>query len=292
MAPGRSCTPRSSKGQAATVARHAPGHSAHAASPRPAVMAERQQMIELSGVSRHFGGVCAVDRLDLTVGQGQVFGLIGPNGSGKSTTLNLIAGLQELTAGRIVFGGRDISRVPLRERIGYGLARTFQHSRLFGQLTVWDNLRLAWNARRGAARNPVSRWFGRAPPGARDEIAEALRTAKLLHKKDVLAADLPFAEQRRLELARALATRPRLLLLDEPAAGMEAEEVDLLRGQIIGLRRTGMTILLVEHVMDLVMAVTDRIAVLDFGRKIAEGTPLEIRGSPVVRTAYLGGEVR
>ncbi|HSK42112.1 MAG TPA: ABC transporter ATP-binding protein, partial [Arenibaculum sp.] len=218
--------------------------------------------------------------------------LIGPNGSGKSTTLNLIAGLQEPTAGRIVFGGRDISRVPLRERVGCGLARTFQHSRLFDQLTVWDNLRLAWDARGDVAgRNPVARWFGRAA-GSRDAIAEALRSSGLIHKKDVLAADLSFGERRRLELARALATRPRLLLLDEPAAGMEAEEVDFLRERIAGLRRTGLTVLLVEHVMDLVMAVSDRIAVLDFGRKIAEGTPLEIRGSPVVRTAYLGGEVR
>lgn len=247
-------------------------------------------MIELSGVSRSFGGVRAVDGLDLTVGQGQIFGLIGPNGSGKSTTLNLIAGLLDLTAGRIVFGGKDISRTPLHRRVGCGIARTFQHSRLFGQLTVRENLWAARNARGDAGRGPSIRWFGPTRK-AREEVDQALHAAGLAHRGDALAADLSYGEQRRLELARALATGPRLLLLDEPAAGMDAGEIDHLREQIAGLRFAGVTVLLVEHVMDLVMAVADRIAVLDFGRKIAEGTPPEIRNDPAVRRAYLGGEV-
>lgn len=232
-------------------------------------------MIELSGVSRHFGGLRAVDALDLTVVQGQVFGLIGPNGSGKSTTLDLISGLLEPTAGRILFDGRDIGRLPPHVRAGRGLARTFQHGRVFRSLTVQDNLRAA--LRRGAGL---------------DEIGRALRFADLAHAKDALAADLSFGEQRRLELARAMVARARLLLLDEPAAGMDAGEIDRLREQIAGLRQAGVAILLVEHVMDLVASVTDRIAVLNFGRKIAEGTPAEILGSPVVREAYLGVGVR
>jgi branched-chain amino acid transport system ATP-binding protein len=245
-------------------------------------------MMELSGVSRSFGGVRAVDGLDLEIGQGQVFGLIGPNGSGKSTTLNLISGLLEPTAGRIVLDGKDISRAPLHSRIGCGMSRTFQHSRLFGQLTVWENLLAAQDARGSAGRGWWGRWFGRAR-GYGEAVEQALHSSGLAHRRDALASDLSYGEQRRLELARALATRPRLLLLDEPAAGMDAGEIGHLRLQIAGLRRAGVAVLLVEHVMDLVMAVADRIAVLDFGRKIAEGTPPEIRNDPAVRRAYLGG---
>jgi branched-chain amino acid transport system ATP-binding protein len=245
-------------------------------------------MIRLSKVSRHFGGVRAVDELDLNVDEGQVFGLIGPNGSGKSTTINLIGGVFPLTAGRIEFAGREISRLPAHRRVEHGMARTFQNIRLFGRLTVWQNL---WVARRtlngDAMPGFLARWFG-GPHKAREEIAELLEFSGLVHKQDELAANLAFGEQRRLELARALATRPRLLLLDEPAAGMNSEEVGQLRDRIIDLRRRGITILLVEHVMELVMGVTDRIAVLNFGRKIAEGTPKEVRANREVREAYLG----
>jgi branched-chain amino acid transport system ATP-binding protein len=240
-------------------------------------------MIELSGVSAHFGGVRALDGLDLKIGPGEILGLIGPNGSGKSTTLNLIAGLSKPTGGRILFGGQDIGRMPLHRRAGLGIARTFQHNRLFNQLTVWENLAAA---RSGGSL--VSRWFSRTHRGD-DGIAGALRSAGLADKSGELACNLSFAEGRRLELARALVNGPRLLLLDEPAAGLDLDEMEFLRNRITGLRRSGVTVLLVEHVMDLVMGVCDRIAVLDFGRRIAEGTPAEIRNSPVVRKAYLGG---
>jgi len=246
-------------------------------------------MLELKAASRHFGGVRAVDGLDLAVAEGAIFGLIGPNGSGKSTTVNLVTGLFPLTTGQILFRGADLAGVPVHKRLGLGIARTFQNIRLFGHLSVWQNLWVAQNSPEDHARRGFfSRWLG-GSSGVRAEIGELLEFAGLAAKQDELAGNLAFGEQRRLELARALAARPQLLLLDEPAAGMNAEEVGQLRERILKLRGRGVTILLVEHVMELVMGVTDRIAVLNFGQKIAEGTPGEIQADPLVKKAYLGG---
>ena len=246
-------------------------------------------MLELRSLSRHFGGVRAVDGLDLTVREGQIFGLIGPNGSGKSTTVNVITGLFAPTAGSVLFRGQDLAALATHRRLRAGIARTFQNIRLFGQLSVWQNLWVAQNSAEDQARQGFfARWLG-GQRGVRDEIGQLLEFSGLAHKRDELAANLAFGEQRRLELARAMAAKPRLLLLDEPAAGMNSEEIGQLRDRILKLRERGVTILLVEHVMELVMGVTDRIAVLNFGQKIAEGTPAEIQAHPAVRKAYLGG---
>jgi ABC-type branched-subunit amino acid transport system ATPase component len=246
-------------------------------------------MLELAQVARHFGGVRAVDQLSLKVEAGQIFGLIGPNGSGKSTTVNLVTGLFPLTSGAIRFRGADLAPVPVHRRLALGIARTFQNIRLFGHLTVWQNLWVAQNSPEDhAKRGFISRWLG-GSRGVRAEIGELLEFSGLAHKQDELASNLAFGEQRRLELARALAARPKLLCLDEPAAGMNAEEIGELAGRIRAVRDRGVTVLLIEHHMELVMDVTDRIAVLNFGQKIAEGTPAEVQADAAVRKAYLGG---
>ncbi len=246
-------------------------------------------MLELRALSKHFGGVKAVENLDLTVRNGEIFGLIGPNGSGKSTTVNLICGLFPVTAGQVLFEGADITAAKPHRCVALGVARTFQNIRLFGHLTVWQNL---WVAQSGGARPGrfMARWLG-GRRRARASVERLLEFSGLAAKRDFLAGNLAFGEQRRLELARALAANPKLLLLDEPAAGMNREEIHQLDERLRALKRDGKTIVLVEHVMELVMGVTERIAVLNFGRKIAEGTPAEIRANAAVREAYLGGSV-
>ncbi|MGY4225090.1 branched-chain amino acid transport system ATP-binding protein [Bradyrhizobium sp. USDA 4503] len=244
-------------------------------------------MLEVRGLAKHFGGVRSVDGIDFTIRPGEVFGLIGPNGSGKSTIVNLISGLYEPTGGQILFEGNDIGRVPAHRRLSLGLARTFQNIRLFSNLTVWENLWMAENAPSHRTGGFLKRWIG-GRKEARDRMKRALEFSGLAHRADDFAGSLAFGEQRRLELARALAAEPKLLLLDEPAAGMNAEEIAELDERIRLLQKESYTILLIEHHMELVMAVTDRICVLNFGRKIAEGTPVEVQADAAVREAYLG----
>ena len=245
-------------------------------------------MLELKALTKNFGGVQAVDKLELSVNQGEIVGLIGPNGSGKSTTVNLICGLFPVSDGQVIFQHQEITNQPPHQVLAHGIARTFQNIRLFGELSVWQNL---WVAQNAPADIKQTRFLKRWLSGSRQQrksIVEALEFSGLADKADELAANLAFGEQRRLELARALAAKPTLLLLDEPAAGMNREEVRQLDERLRALRDRGITILLVEHVMELVMGITDRIAVLNFGRKIAEGTPTEIQNNAQVREAYLG----
>lgn len=246
-------------------------------------------MLELSKLSRHFGGVKAVDELDLVVNKGEIMGLIGPNGSGKSTTVNLITGVYRPSAGTMYFKGSDISQLDLHQRSQLGIARTFQNIRLFGNLTVWQNLWAARVVRETGWKGFRERWLSGAA-AAREHSEELLEFADLAHKRDMLASQLAFGEQRRLELIRAAATDAELLLLDEPAAGMNAEEIHDLEARIRSLRDQGRTILLIEHHMELVMGVCDRITVLNFGRKIAEGTPVQVQQDAQVRAAYLGAD--
>jgi len=244
-------------------------------------------MLRVENLAKYFGGVKAVDGLEFEVKKGEVFGLIGPNGSGKSTTVNLICGVFPQTKGSITLDGVNLTKLRPDQRVSAGVARTFQNIRLFGDLTVWQNLWVSWRDDEDTKGSVFSNWFSLSG-NRRQKIQEVLDFSSLGHRADDLARNLSFGEQRRLELARAYATKPKMILLDEPAAGMNSEEVQDLRKRILTLKEMGTTVLLVEHVMELVMNVTDRITVLNFGKEIAHGTPTEIQQNQKVQEAYFG----
>jgi branched-chain amino acid transport system ATP-binding protein len=248
-------------------------------------MAER--LLEVRRLFKHFGGVIATDRLDLEVAAGGVHALIGPNGAGKTTLIAQICGEVEPDAGQVLFAGRDITALPAHERVALGLARSFQITRVFRSLTVRDNIALAVQVRSGSSMR-----FWRPVAAERALGAEAdavLAGLGMTASAGLTAGTLPHADQRRLEVALALACRPQLLLLDEPLAGMGADDAQAMIGLIAQLKQST-TILLVEHDMDAVFRLADVISVLVGGRVIASGVPQLIRDDPEVRRAYLGEE--
>jgi branched-chain amino acid transport system ATP-binding protein len=250
-------------------------------------------LLHVAGLTQRFGGVVAVDDVSFDVGEGEIVGLIGPNGAGKTTVINLLSGLLRPTAGTITFDDQRLDQLSPHRITRAGVARTYQNIRLFRGLSALDNVIVGTHTRTSAsfaARLVFAPAVRREEEGARATARQLLARVNLGGRDAARATSLPYGEQRRLEIARALASAPRLLLLDEPAAGMNPAEMDQLIALIRSLRADGQTILLIEHNMQVVMGVCDRIVVLNFGRKIAEGTPQEIGQNNDVIAAYLGEE--
>lgn len=250
-------------------------------------------LLQATGLGKRFGGLQAVNAVDMQVGAGEVVGLIGPNGAGKTTLFNMLAGSMAPSTGQLVFAGQDCTGYSAHHMAALGMARTFQITSVFAGLSVWDNVLAAtYRHQRAHWLSAVFRTpFYRAEEAAMQQRAEdVLRQAHLLHRRDDSTQSLPYGEQRKLEIAIALASAPRLLLLDEPAAGMNPEEGAKLVQLIHSLRDQGMSVLLVEHHMRVVMGVCDRVVVLSSGEKIAEGTPHEVVQHPEVIRVYLGRE--
>jgi branched-chain amino acid transport system ATP-binding protein len=251
-------------------------------------------MLETKALTREFGGIIAVNRVDFSVEKNMITGLIGPNGAGKTTLFNNITGLDCPTSGKVIFEDKDITGLPANKVCRLGIARTFQNIRLFKELSVLDNVMVGRHFHTGTLKNRTLQAFVsfiNVEKEKRQEMSNAMKWLEFfgLEKlRDESAGSLPYGYQRELEIARALATEPKLLFLDEPAAGMNPQETDSLMNTIRRIRDLGVTIVLIEHDMKLVMNICDNITVLNYGQKIAQGTPSSIQSNPAVIQAYLG----
>ncbi|MDK9718766.1 MAG: ABC transporter ATP-binding protein [Trichlorobacter sp.] len=250
-------------------------------------------MLELKGITQIFGGVTALNDVSFSIHADQITGVIGPNGAGKTTLFNIVTGIYQQTSGLVFFEGADISGIPVERLAAKGMVRTFQNIELFGQMTVLENVMVGLHSRSKSGLFACSfkaPWTIKEERRIREEAHEWLHFVGIDQLADVQASNLPFGKGRMLEIARAMACRPRIILMDEPAAGLNSQETVGLAELIRKIRDRGVTVVLVEHDMELVMDICDRIVVLNLGQKLAEGTPREIQDNHDVIAAYLGDD--
>ena len=250
-------------------------------------------MLELKGITQIFGGVTALSDVSFSIHANQITGVIGPNGAGKTTLFNIVTGIYQQTSGQVIFEGNDISGIPVERLAAKGMVRTFQNIELFGQMTVLENVMVGLHSKSKSGLFACSfkaPWAIKEERRIREEAYEWLRFTGIDQLADVQASNLPFGKGRMLEIARAMACKPRLILMDEPAAGLNSQETVGLAELIRKIRDLGVTVVLVEHDMELVMDICDRIVVLNLGQKLAEGTPREIQDNHEVIAAYLGDD--